>query len=125
MTIVEALDEVGARLQAEFGKEGIPTYRIVQEMKTRRSKESGIIPADYCYNRVNKSPSSFKHHLFKWLQRERYEYLGPHFPYTGEIWWKPGGRSERQVGKWHSGEYEICDQELLQYRPDLDLRKGQ
>ena len=59
---------------------------------------SSIIPSDYCYNSINKDPSSFTIHLFEMLGDGRYKYLGLNYAYTGDILHK-----RRVVGSWLNG----------------------
>jgi len=59
--------------------------------------ESSLIPSDYCYNVINRG-ISFKNHLFEKIAHGYYKVLGPHYKYTGTIYWK-----DKPVGEWESG----------------------
>lgn len=61
-----------------------------------------VIPSDYCYNRINVDPSSFKLQVFEITSDDKYKWLGPNYPYSGPIYWK-----SEQVGKWEQGKCEI------------------
>lgn len=61
---------------------------------------SSIIPSDYCYNSINKDPSSFTIHLFETLGNGKYKYLGLNHAYTGDIL-----HNGNVVGSWLNG---IC-----------------
>jgi hypothetical protein len=63
-----------------------------------------VLPSDYCYNLINKSSVSFQYHLFEWLSRGFYRYLGPGYQYTGPIFWKG-----KVVGHWEKGNYYLKD----------------
>ena len=58
-------------------------------------------PTDYCYNRTNKL-APFEHHVFEWVSRGLFRYLGPDYPYTGPIW-----RRNQRVGEWNNGKYRL------------------
>ena len=78
--------EVKKRLQKEFG-----------------TNPSSIILSDYCYNRYNKG-IGFNNHVFQYITKNTYKYLGEHYLYTGLIFHKPKGQ-EREVivGEWRNG----------------------
>jgi hypothetical protein len=63
---------------------------------------NSVLPSDYCYNLINKSSVSFQYHLFEWLSRGFYRYLGPGYKYTGPVFWKG-----KVVGHWQSGKYQL------------------
>lgn len=99
------VEEAGRNLQSKYGEEPIPTSVIQREIERLGSYAKGsILPSDYCYNLLNSSPCSFKHPVFIRTERGRYKYVGPNYPYTGAIFWKPQNRKERQVGRWNAGK---------------------
>lgn len=62
-----------------------------------------VILSDYCYNRFNNG-IPFNKHLFLYINRNTYKYLGEHYPYTGLIFHKPKGSDEEIViGEWRNG----------------------
>lgn len=62
-----------------------------------------VILSDYCYNRVNNG-ISFNNHLFEYINRSSYKYLGENYAYTGLIFQKPKGYiREMVVGEWING----------------------
>ena len=61
-------------------------------------KRGSVLPSDYCYNLINKWEGSFCYPLLEWVERGRYRFLGPDYPYTGDVFWK----GER-VGTWRDG----------------------
>lgn len=102
----EIVNKAGKNL-SKSGEDLLETKDIGREIERLGGFAKGaILPADYCYNRINKAPYSFRYPVFEWVERGKYRYLGPNYNYTGPIFWKPRGASERQVGQWKSG---ICD----------------
>ncbi len=80
------------------------------KVKERLSKEYGtnpnsIILSDYCYNRYN-SGTAFTKHLFVYMNRSTYKYIGENAPYTGFVFHRPkGAEAERIVGEWTNGMF--------------------
>ena len=102
------VEEVGERLQSKYGKEPIPTSVIQREIERLGSYARGsVLPSDYCYNLLNRSPYSFKYPVFIRTERGRYKYVGPNYPYTGPILWKPQNGKEKQVGRWNAGKCNL------------------
>jgi hypothetical protein len=98
----QVVNEAGSNLQAQLG-DVLPKQDIDREIvRLGRYTAGGIPPADYCYNLINRAPLSFRYPVFEWVERGRYRYLGPNYPYTGPIFWRPAG-GERQVGEWKDG----------------------
>jgi len=64
---------------------------------------SSIILSDYCYNRINFG-IKFNKHIFEYIDRDTYKYLGENYPFTGLIFSKPLGEDkELVVGEWKNG----------------------
>ncbi len=102
--MASVVDEAGARLQAEYGAEGIPAEAFRREIERLGGyRRDSVLPSDYCYNVVNKAPISLRHPSLLRVGRGRYKHVGPKHAYSGPIWWKPKGEGERQVGRWHEG----------------------
>ena len=78
------------------------------EVKEQLQKEFGTNPAsiilsDYCYNRYNKG-IGFNQHLFQYITKNTYKYVGEYYGYTGLIFHKPKGQDcELIVGEWRNG----------------------
>ncbi|MBU9711606.1 DUF7225 domain-containing protein [Evansella tamaricis] len=71
---------------------------------------SSIILSDYCYNRYN-AGIKFDKHLFEYINRSTYKYLGESFPYTGLIFHKPkGSESEFVIGEWNEGVKQLYNE---------------
>lgn len=84
---------------------------------------SSIILSDYCYNRYN-SGISFNKHLFQYINRGCYKYLGENYPYTGFIFHKPKGQTkEIIVGEWKNGVKTLYE-ESLENKIDYDQMQG-
>jgi hypothetical protein len=100
----QVVNEAGKNLQLRLGEELLTAGDIQREIARLGPYARGsILPADYCYNRINKAPYSFHFPVFEWVERGKFRYLGPNYNYTGSIFWKPRGESERKVGEWKSG----------------------
>jgi len=89
------------------GKEG--NIITPQEVKHIIQKKFGtnpesIILSDYCYNRINKG-IKFDKHVFQYVNRGSYIYLGEDYPYSGLVFHKPKDSNEEYpVGEWTNGE---------------------
>lgn len=96
------------------GQEGKLVYRadVVQAVSDRFGTNPGsVILSDYCYNRFNNG-IPFKQHLFEYVTRSTYKYLGECYPYNGLIFHKKkGSSSEEAVGEWLNGEKFLYDSE--------------
>lgn len=89
------------------GKKGaiITTREITESLQQQfGTNPASIRPADFCYNRYN-SGISFTHHLFEYLTKSTYKYLGEQASYSGLIFHKPKGtKQEHVVGEWQDGK---------------------
>jgi hypothetical protein len=102
----QIVNEAGRNLQAKFGEELLTTSAIKEEILRLGEGEyepGSIQPQDYCFNLINKAPYSFCYPMFEWVDQGQYKYLGPNYPYTGPIFWRPV-EGERQVGEWKDGD---------------------
>lgn len=69
---------------------------------------SSIIPSDYCYNRINNGINFEKYlHIFEYIDRSTYRYLGENYPFNGRIYHKPKGGNEILIGEWSNGEIKF------------------
>lgn len=88
------------------GKEGklVRTSEIRQAIKKRCGTNSdSVILSDYCYNRFNNG-IAFQKHIFEYVTRSTYKYLGENHPYSGFIFHKKKGSSDEEVvGEWRNG----------------------
>lgn len=68
--------------------------------------EASVIPADFCYNRINKGINfDSKPRLLKFLGNGQYECLGKNYKFTGKVYTKPKGKSkEIEVASWKDGK---------------------
>lgn len=100
--------------EALAGKEGTVFTRkeIQQLMFEKYNRNSGsVIPTDYCYNRWNKG-IPFTEHLFEYLIRNTFKYIGENAQYTGLIYRKAQGSDlEEVIGEWKDGVKVMYDQE--------------
>ncbi|MCO4850551.1 DUF7225 domain-containing protein [Bacillus vallismortis] len=100
MTIYEQMKDV---MQNKINELVTP-----QEIKKTLQEKYGTNPdsvmlSDYCYNRYNKGVS-FNKHLFEYVNRSSYKYLGENSQYTGLIFRKSKGEdTEAIVGEWVNG----------------------
>ncbi|PIC96374.1 hypothetical protein CSV69_07820 [Sporosarcina sp. P26b] len=64
---------------------------------------SSVIPSDFCYNRFNNG-ITFTKHLFVYLTKSTYKYIGEYAKYTGMIFHKSKSTQEEVViGEWKDG----------------------
>ncbi|MCR6522139.1 DUF7225 domain-containing protein [Lysinibacillus capsici] len=110
MTIYEQLLEL---LKEEKGN-----ILTSKEVKDRLSKKfntnlKSIILSDYCYNRYNKG-ISFNKHLFIYINRSTYRFVGENYPYTGLIFHNPkGAEFESVVGEWDKGQLLLYNEQTV------------
>lgn len=109
MTIYNQINEF---LKGDFGQIVTGT-EIKNGLKLKYGTKPGsVIPSDYCYNRINDG-IRFNKHIFQYIGRNRYKYLGEKYPYTGKIFHKPAGQDyELIVGEWNKGKKVIFDKPL-------------
>lgn len=100
MTIYEQIKEAFSDKVHEI----LLTSEIISSLKEKYGTNPGsIIPSDYCYNRYNNG-IKFDKHLFHYINKNTYRYLGEAHPYTGIIYQKPKGqKKEVIVGEWVNG----------------------
>lgn len=99
MTIFDQIKEI---LESKEGS--IVTSSEIKNdlnLKYGTNKQS-IIPSDYCYNRLNNG-IKFNKHLFEFINRNSYKYLGENYPYNGKIFHGPQRQKERVCGEWKNG----------------------
>ncbi|WP_078431831.1 DUF7225 domain-containing protein [Metabacillus halosaccharovorans] len=108
MTIYEQLIEV---LKEEKGNT-LTSIEIREKLRTTfNTNPSSIILSDYCYNRYNKG-IPFNKHLFIYINRSTYRYVGENYPYTGLIFHKPKGEEyESVVGEWDKGQLFLYEKD--------------
>lgn len=99
------MNEVGKKLQAEYGDHPLTKANIEAEIVSYGIyKPQSLFPSDYCYNLINRDQGSFRFHLFIWIKRGHYIHVGPYYPYTGPIKWKGN-----TIGEWKHGEYVLWE----------------
>ncbi|QED49079.1 DUF7225 domain-containing protein [Cytobacillus dafuensis] len=106
MTIYEQIKHI---LNARIGE--AVTAGEVKELllKEYGTNPSSIILSDYCYNRYNQG-IAFTKHLFLYINRSTYKYIGENAPYTGFVYHKPKGEeAERIVGEWTNGVFNFFE----------------
>lgn len=66
---------------------------------------NSVLPSDFCYNRINDGIHFRKdNRIFRYIDKNAYEYLGENYPYTGDIVHKPQrSTTEKVVGHWVNG----------------------
>lgn len=89
----------------------ITPSEIIDQLKNKfGTNPDSVILSDYCYNRFNKG-ISFNKHLFQYINRSSYKYLGEQYPFNGLIFHKAKGSEEETViGEWKNGEKIIYEQ---------------
>jgi hypothetical protein len=71
-----------------------------------KSRMSGIIPSDYCYNRVNEG-IKLQQRLFELKDDSTYVVLGLNYAYTGPLQARPKGGLLTTIGQWQDGRLTI------------------
>ena len=76
------------------------------------TKPGSVLPSDLCYNRFNNG-IKFDKHLFEYLTKSTYKYLGEHATYTGLIFHKSKEtQQEVVIGEWRDGVKTIYPAEM-------------
>ncbi len=102
--------EAGRRLQSHYGDKPVSVADIQQEINHIGGyARDSLRPSDYCYNLLNKAGVSGTCPVFVRVERGFYRYVGPHFAYTGPVYWKPKDGPERQVGECVAGECTLFE----------------
>jgi hypothetical protein len=97
--IGSALERAGRELQPIYAPNAIPAGELADRAAGYAScKAASVIPADFAYDRVNRSAVSRAYPMFIGQARGYWRFVGLDYPYTGPIFWKPVGEKERQVG---------------------------
>jgi len=123
MTIYEQMKAV---LQNDINKV-VTTSEIKNQIyNLYGTNPSSIILSDYCYNRYNNG-IAFNNHLFEYVNRSAYKYLGENYLYTGLIYHNPKGTdSEIVVGEWINGEKFLNSQKINNtYKDSQTISKEQ
>jgi hypothetical protein len=106
--MAQAVDQAGRALRTRYGTTPIRAEEIKREAEGIGGyKRGSVIPSDYCYNLVNRAEFSFTHAVLVHVGRGLYEYVGPGYAFSGSIMWRPKRGTQRQVGIWSAGEYQI------------------
>lgn len=106
MTSAEALEQVGQKLRERNGQSPIPSRELKrQAAELSGLQESSIIPSDFCFNRTNAGIPLVSTPMFIQEVRGLYRFVGIGFPYTGPMYHKPHGGTERIVGYWQDGKF--------------------
>lgn len=101
MTIYEQIKTILAGREGDIVTATAVKKRVVEAFQTN---PASIILSDYCYNRFNNG-IAFTKHLFIYLDRNTYKYVGENDAYTGLIYQKKRGAQETEVvGEWKRGE---------------------
>lgn len=86
------------------GKEGqVFRRREIIEMVLKKfpdTNDTSVIPSDYCYNITNNG-IKFNFHLFEYLERDTYKFLGAGAIYNGLVSWNGS-----EYGKWTNGKFK-------------------
>ncbi|PVZ64530.1 McrB family protein [Pelagibaculum spongiae] len=90
------------------GNEGrIYSSTELKDALKHRIDKASVKPSDYCYNRAYKT-TPFTMLIFEYVDGQ-YRFLGEDYPYSGKIFQKPKGKSEKVVGQWVDGKFELED----------------
>jgi len=115
MTIFEQIKEV---LKNEVGTI-VTSKEVIDSIHNKYgTNPKSIILSDYCYNRFNKG-IKFDKHLFQYVNKNSYKYLGENYKYTGLIYHKAKGcKKELIVGEWKNGIKTLDDSILTEKSND-------
>ncbi|MFJ7737544.1 DUF6998 domain-containing protein [Lysinibacillus sp. NPDC097287] len=109
MTIYEQIKEMMMNKDNQI----ISPAEVKSQLKRQYGTNSeSVILSDYCYNRYNKG-ITFNKHLFLYVTKSNYKYIGENFAYTGLIFHKPQGQTgEFVVGEWRNGVKELYNEPI-------------
>ncbi|MBM7650406.1 hypothetical protein JOC78_003396 [Bacillus ectoiniformans] len=110
MTIYEQIKHI---LNDRIGE--VITSKEVKEvlLKTYGTNPSSIILSDYCYNRYNHG-IAFNKHLFVYMNRSTYKYIGENALYTGLVFQRPkGAEADQIVGEWTNGLFAFYENDQI------------
>lgn len=108
MTIYEQIKEVLKENKGDTLSSTVIKNKLISKFNIN---PSSIILSDYCYNRYNKG-ISFKQHLFIYIDRSTYRYVGENYNYTGLIFHKPKEDDNRNVvGEWDNGKLLLYNEQ--------------
>jgi hypothetical protein len=81
---------------------------LVQKHLDFNVKKSSILPSDFCYNRYNKGIKfNRQNRYFIFIKPGLYHYVGPNYPFTGEVIHKPTGEKREYIyGYYKNGVFE-------------------
>jgi len=81
----------------------VTSTEVKRELKAKYCTNTrSILLSDYCYNRTNDG-IRFDKHIFEYICRNTYKYLGEDFPFTGKIYHKPIKQKVKEFGEWING----------------------
>lgn len=111
MTIYEQIKELLADKVNQ--NQIVTTAQVKEELQRKFNTNPGsVILSDYCYNRYNKG-ILFQKHLFQYITKSTYKYIGENFAYTGLIFHKPQKQNgELIVGEWRNGVKVLYDKPI-------------
>jgi hypothetical protein len=104
MTIYEQIKDLMKDKEGEV----VSLTWVKNELKVRHgTNPKSIILSDYCYNRWNKG-IAFEKHIFQYMSRNQYKYLGENVKYTGPVFTRPKGKKRDQLaGEWRAGKKSL------------------
>lgn len=119
LTVQEQIEQYVVKIIAQYGLgHSISGQDIKTDLVTRyKTNPSSILPADYCYNRLNKGIDKNKTAYFEYIERDQYRVWGKDYPFNGVILAKPKGEEEHLVGRCVNGNR--CIDKLPVYPDEL------
>src|SRR5690625_4500720 len=86
-----------------------------------QTNPGSVIISDYCYNRYN-SGIPFDKHLFIYMTKSTYKYIGENYPYTGLIYHKPRGEKyDSIVVEWDAGRLTLFSTRQTDKEQDMGI----
>lgn len=96
----------------EFQQDNLYTRKqIIDIVNTKYHNETSILPSDYCYNRINLDIANDfekRMHIFEYVKKNVYRFLGENVSYTGDIEYK-----NIVVGSWKNGNIVYLDKNKI------------
>lgn len=97
---------ISAVSSLEIGKVYSNT-EIIQAYRDYGGIKSDPLPSDFCYNCTNAGIdfNNLSRRLFEKVARGEYKYLGPNYPYSGEVTQTDRQGKTKLYGRWDNGEF--------------------
>ena len=110
-TTHRSMESLSPLFEKHFQREHIYTRSEISSFLYSLQEAESKNPCNYTYNRW-----TYGAHrplpLFEWLERGLYLYLGPQYPFTGDVFYIAQGQEEVFAGYWVEGKFCFSDSSL-------------